>query len=179
MRTQTWTRQLIAFVAAGVIVFTAVDVWIVWRNQSADRVMKTQNGQVLYQSNDYAIGTLHKNQTDVATVLHLSPDGGWALEGSAAWLSPTVTATYGQFAIIPSLSSDSSAGSYWLCAVSHNPTLTTIQLYNNRTHKMEEQYDLHHGGLIEPVMIHAGTELRLVSGQQIVLTVPIPAAPSP
>ena len=169
---QRVSRQLIAFVAAGVIVFTSLDVFIVWRNQSADRVMKTKDGQVLYQTSDYAVGTLQQGQTAVATVLRLSPDGGWSLEGSGPWLNPTQTEPFGRVAVIRNLSSGP-INAYWLCAVEDNNALTSVQLYNVDTHQIEEQFDFHRGGIVEPVAIHTGTTLRLMSGEKVQLQIPI------
>lgn len=178
MSPSNWTRHIIAFVAAGVIVFTALDLWVVWRNQSADRVMQTRNGQVLYQNTDYAVGNLYEGQTSVATLLYLSPDGGWSLEASGPWLDAEEVAPYGEVAIIRSLSSGP-MNAFWLCVVGRSEQFTSIEMYNTTSKRIEEHYDLHHGGLIEPVSVNPGSELRLMSGSVVLLDIPIDKAQIP
>lgn len=179
MRSQRITKQVIAFVAAGVIVFTGIDVFIVWRNQSAQRVMMTQDGNLVYQTTDYAIGSVNRGGTLQATILRMSPDGGWSLEGSGPWLDAAKTASYGQFAILRNLSSGPAIGAYWLCAVVHDHALTSVQLYNTETHRVEDEYTFHRGGVIEPIMIHPGTELRLMNGSTAQLEIPIQVSQIP
>ncbi|MCL6548687.1 MAG: hypothetical protein K6T30_07235, partial [Alicyclobacillus sp.] len=139
MRSTAITRQLIAFVAAGVIVFTGIDVFILWRNQSAERVMGLGAGQLVYQTADLAIGVTAESPRrpnasgqaaggsgagpdagaladEKVTLLRFTPDGGWVIAGSGHWLSNPAVANHALVAVIPS-NSVGVMGGGWLCAV--------------------------------------------------------------
>ncbi|MBX5437398.1 MAG: hypothetical protein IRZ33_09285 [Alicyclobacillaceae bacterium] len=158
MRRTAITRQLIAFVAAGVIVFTGIDVFILWRNQSAERVMNLGAGHVVYQTADLAIGEDPANGR--VTVLRFTPDGGWVIAGSGRWLPDPAVRRHALVAVIPS----NAIGGGWLCAVQKDTRVTSIQIIDTEHPQRSQTFDFHRGGIAEPLAVDSPLLIRGEAG---------------
>lgn len=173
MRMQMLTRQLIAFLAAAVIVFTGLYIVILWRNQSATRVLALGAGKLLYQTADFAIGVAHQNagKTTAITLLRFSPDGGWVTAGSGRWIAAPAVKTYAKVMLLPD-ESDGPAGGVWFCALRASRTLTAIQLFDPAHPRATQTFSFHNGGVIEPAIVSPTTVVRGLNNQRILFTTP-------
>lgn len=163
-------KQLLAFVAATVIVFTAIYVFLLWRNQSANRVLNTAAGHIIYQTSDVAIGVQPRtNGPNKVTLLKFSMEGGWSSAGTSQWFTNPQSTKYADITLIQNLSSGS-PDSYWLCAAQKNAKLTSIELYHASSPRQSETLEFHHGGIIEPVMVPSNTIIRGFIDKQMVFS---------
>ena len=169
MTRQSLTKQVIAFVAAAVVVFTVVDIGILWRNQYAARVFDLGNRHLIYQASGMALGVDTAGSTDIS-LLRYTPDGGWVIESAGRWISSPTVHHYADMTLIVNHSAGA-GNAWWLCAVRRSAQLTAVQLYRPGDPTHSETYTFHHGGIIEPVLLAPGTVVRGLVGHQVVFTV--------
>jgi len=146
---------------------------ILWRNQSADRVMYTRAGEVIYRTTDFTIGELKSGSNTTVTLLRFTPDGGWVIAGSGHWLQ-TDSPMSAKLTLIAN-NSTGPLGALWLCAVQSDhtqsaQTISAIQLYDRNQRVNEQTYEFHNGGIVEPIVFTPTTELRLIAGSRVVYT---------
>ena len=170
MRKQTVIGQFLAFLTAGVVVFTGVYIAILWRNQSPQRVLQSGAGQLIYKTPDMALGVkTNPDHTQTVTLLHFSPDAGWVITGTGQWLTTSDQARYAKVTLIRNRTVGP-AGAMWLCAVQSDPKLTSLELVQSGKAGNPDTYDFHSGGIIEPVIVTPNTTIEGVEGKSTVLS---------
>lgn len=169
---RTLVGQVVAFLAAGLMVCTAYYVFILWRNFSPERVFNMQSGHMLYHTNDFAIGSMGGRHV---TLLRFTPDGGWVIAGNANWLNAKGVNRYAEVALVPE-NSVGPMGTTWLCVVRSDPQIDQIELYDPRHPKNSDTFSFHGNGIVEPVTVSATSTLIGLHGNQVLFKI-TPGAP--
>lgn len=160
MRRNAVFGQFIALMAAAVMVMTAIYIYVLWRNQSPDRVMHLGAGHILYRTSAMAIGSSGPERPNVPiTLLRFSPEGGWVSAGTGQWMAIPSSKPLVELAFIPNNAVEL-AGAAWFCAVQTSAQITAIELINPAQPNRPSTFDFHHGGIIEPVLVDQAATIR-------------------
>ncbi|WP_026960784.1 hypothetical protein [Alicyclobacillus herbarius] len=161
--------QVLAFLAACVIVVTGIYVFVLWHNQSPERVLAAKSGHVLYQTSTMAMGDIQHGSQKQAVLLRFSRDGGWVVEGKGAWLRTPAAGSI-RLAVLPNTSYGFS-DAYWLCVSRENHKVTRLQLVDVTGKHAPQTFIFHESGIIEPVQIEGPVRIQVYSGQDLLFTV--------
>ncbi|MCL6626558.1 hypothetical protein [Alicyclobacillus shizuokensis] len=147
--------QLLSFVAALVVVGGGVYTFVLWRNQSPERVLATGAGHLLYQTSTMAVGEIRKGSEEEATLLRYSRDGGWIIEAEGKWIRPSARA---KLVLLPNRSYGLTGG-YWLCAVRRDDRLVRLRVIERADSHSAQDFPFHGDGIIEPVELDGPAQI--------------------
>ncbi|GGJ01947.1 hypothetical protein GCM10010885_08960 [Alicyclobacillus cellulosilyticus] len=191
-------RHLLAFLAAVLIVSTAIYMYVLWRNHAPQQVMDAAAGHIVYQAAGMAIGIsrapaaaagrIHAEpgqvpaaagQAEAMTgatrvmLLRYTADGGWVVAGQGRAVSVRANPGSGakvQLALIPN-TAVGLAGAYWLCAWAPRG-IDAMAVVNPAHPRATDMFRFHAGGIIEPVSLFPDTLLEGRQGSRTVFRLP-------